>query len=121
MNASAATLIHEARTRAGLSQAELARRAGTSQAVISAYENGRRDPTFDHLLEILAASGHTLSARLRSAGAPEPAAAGRLAIDSDEDDDRILENLLLSPTERLRKMGALRPFVTRYRGALARR
>ncbi len=33
------------RRRQGSAQAELARRAGTSQPVISAYEHGRRDPT----------------------------------------------------------------------------
>jgi transcriptional regulator with XRE-family HTH domain len=121
MNATAATLIHEARLRAGLSQRELARRALTSQAVISAYENGRRDPTFDHLREILAATGHTLSARLRPAAAVAMAPNDAAAIDSDEDDDRILENLRLSPARRLRKMGAMRRFAARYRGALPRR
>ncbi|MDQ3470739.1 MAG: helix-turn-helix domain-containing protein, partial [Actinomycetota bacterium] len=40
-----AALIRTTRTRAGLTQAELARRAGTSQPVISAYEHGRRDPS----------------------------------------------------------------------------
>ena len=39
------TLIRAARRRAGLTQAELARRAGTSQPVVSAYEHGRRDPS----------------------------------------------------------------------------
>jgi len=51
----AASLIHEARIRAGLSQRQLARRARTSQAVISAYENGKRDPGFAHMLELVRA------------------------------------------------------------------
>ena len=119
MQANAAAVIHEARVRAGLSQRALAERAATSQAVISAYENGRRDPTFDHLAAIVAATGHALTVSL---GPTAPATAASLtAIDSDDEDDRILENLRLSPAERLRKMGAFRAFVAKHRGALARR
>jgi len=43
-----------------LSQAELARRAGTSQPVISAYERGRRDPTFSTLRRLVEATGDRL-------------------------------------------------------------
>jgi transcriptional regulator with XRE-family HTH domain len=42
--ATAAALLREARRRAGLSQTELAVRAGVAQSVISAYETGRREP-----------------------------------------------------------------------------
>lgn len=60
-------LIRQARTRNGLTQAALARRAGTSQPVISAYEHGRRDPSISTLARILAASGETLEVRGRRA------------------------------------------------------
>ena len=43
-----AQLIEAVRRRHGLTQVELARRAGTSQPVVSAYEHARRDPTFRH-------------------------------------------------------------------------
>ena len=124
MKGSAATVIHEARTLAGLSQRELARRAGTSQAVISAYENKRRDPVLAHLVAIVQAAGYELDLRLVDR---EPAtgvtANARVweAADSAEDDDRILDNLRLSPAGRLRRMGAFRDFSAKHRGALQRR
>jgi len=56
-----ASAIRSARTRAGLSQAELAARAGTSQATLSAYETGRRDPTAGTLIRLLGAAGARLA------------------------------------------------------------
>jgi transcriptional regulator with XRE-family HTH domain len=53
----AAKTLREARKRAGLTQAELARRARTSQATISAYERGRKDPSVATLSRLLAAMG----------------------------------------------------------------
>jgi transcriptional regulator with XRE-family HTH domain len=55
-----ASLIRAVRRRQGLSQAELARRAGTSQPVISAYEHGRRDPSFETLRRLVEAGGEQL-------------------------------------------------------------
>jgi transcriptional regulator with XRE-family HTH domain len=53
--------IREARTRAGLTQADLARRSGTSQATLSAYENGRKEPSVSTLTRILGAAGAQLT------------------------------------------------------------
>jgi transcriptional regulator with XRE-family HTH domain len=55
-----AQLIETVRRRHDLTQAELARRAGTSQPVVSAYENGRRDPTFHTLRKLIEAGGERL-------------------------------------------------------------
>lgn len=55
-----AALLRAVRRRQGLTQAELARRAGTSQPVVSAYEHGRRDPTFGTLAKLVAAGGERL-------------------------------------------------------------
>lgn len=55
-----AALLTRARKRAGLTQAELARRAGTSQPVISAYEHGRRDPSIETLRRLVRATGAEL-------------------------------------------------------------
>lgn len=52
-----AQLIAAARRRAGLTQAELAALAGTSQPAISAYEAGRRSPSVATLQRLLAACG----------------------------------------------------------------
>lgn len=65
------TLLRAARIRQGLSQSELARRAGTSQPVISAYERGRRDPTHATLRRLIEATGERL---LLDAAVPAPGA-----------------------------------------------
>lgn len=56
----AASLLREARTSAGLSQAELARRAGVTQSVVSVYESGRRQPSVATLAALVAATGYEL-------------------------------------------------------------
>ncbi|WP_167147108.1 helix-turn-helix transcriptional regulator [Actinomyces sp. ZJ308] len=47
-----AELVYAARTRAGLTQTELARRMGTQQSVISAIENGGQVPSVSTLWRI---------------------------------------------------------------------
>jgi DNA-binding XRE family transcriptional regulator len=53
----AGTLIREARRRADISQHELARRAHTSQATLSAYESGNKQPSIPTVVRILEAAG----------------------------------------------------------------
>lgn len=60
MNTWAGNLIRLARHDAGLSQRELARRAGTSQATLSAYEAGRKSPSFETLVRVVRAAGQDL-------------------------------------------------------------
>lgn len=55
-----AELLVEARRSAGLSQAELARRAGTSQAMVARYETGVASPTVRTLRRLLRAAGRDL-------------------------------------------------------------
>jgi transcriptional regulator with XRE-family HTH domain len=59
----AAEAIREARRRSALTQAELAARSGTSQATVSAYEAGRKQPSAATLARILAAAGQRLALR----------------------------------------------------------
>ena len=59
----AATTLRAARRRAGLSQEELAERAGTSHATVSAYENGRKQPAVETFGRLLAATGTRLLTR----------------------------------------------------------
>jgi transcriptional regulator with XRE-family HTH domain len=56
-----AASLRAARRSAGLTQAELARRAGTSQATVSAYEHGRKLPSVETLGRLLAAAGARLA------------------------------------------------------------
>lgn len=56
----AADLLCEARRRAGISQAELARRSGVPRTVVNAYERRRREPGVDVLERLLRAAGYRL-------------------------------------------------------------
>ncbi len=55
------SLISEARRRAGITQTELAERAGTTQPTVSAYENAKKLPTIPVLAELLSACGVELA------------------------------------------------------------
>ena len=50
-------LIRDARLRAGVSQASLARRAGTSQAAVSRIERGLEQPSPERIEALLASLG----------------------------------------------------------------
>ena len=50
-------LIKEARRRAGLSQADLAERVGTTQSAIARLERGRTSPTLERTRELIRACG----------------------------------------------------------------
>jgi uncharacterized protein len=58
-------VLREARRRAGLTQTELAARAGVTQSVISAYEAGHRQPALSTLAALVEAAGYELDLRLR--------------------------------------------------------
>lgn len=60
-----AALLGRVRRAAGLSQSELARRAGTSRTTVSAYENGRKSPTLDTANRLLDEAGYDLDATAR--------------------------------------------------------
>ena len=76
--------LRRAREEAGLSQAALAARARTSQATISAYESGRKQPSVDTLSRLLAATGRRLTAERALPREPSPqehARAARILVD----------------------------------------
>ncbi len=58
----AGRLIESARLEAGLSGAELARRAHTSRPTLAAYEHGVKSPTLETATRLLAAAGFRLDA-----------------------------------------------------------
>ena len=63
------SLLARARRDAGLTQRELARRAGTAVAVVGDVENGRYSPTVRQLRRLLAAAGYQLTAEIKPLGA----------------------------------------------------
>ena len=63
-------MLRDARRRAGLTQQQLAARAGVTQSVISAYESGHRQPALTTLAALIAASGFDLDVRLRRRPVP---------------------------------------------------
>jgi ribosome-binding protein aMBF1 (putative translation factor) len=65
----------EARQAAGLTQADIAARMGTSQSVIARLENARHMPTFDMVARYAAAIGRRLDIRLVPSGSGHNAAA----------------------------------------------
>lgn len=67
--AAPSSLLREARKRAGLSQSDLAHRAGVTQSVISAYESGARQPSVPTLERLIAATGFDLGLQLEE---PKP-------------------------------------------------
>jgi transcriptional regulator with XRE-family HTH domain len=86
----AARILREARARAGLSQRELARRAGTSQSVVSRIESGATSPSADTLRNLVAAAGFEVTAAL----APLPVADSHMLAD-------VRRILALTPEQRL--------------------
>jgi hypothetical protein len=63
--ASPSSLIRDARRSAGLTQGQLAERAGTSQAAIARYESATASPSVATLERILSAAGKTLTLGVR--------------------------------------------------------
>ena len=61
----AGAVLRQARKRAGLSQVELATRAGVTQSVISAYESEQRQPSIPALARLIEAAGYELTLGLR--------------------------------------------------------
>jgi transcriptional regulator with XRE-family HTH domain len=95
-------VIRRAREEAGLSQSELAQRAGTSQAAISVYESGRKKPSVETLSRILTAAGARLA--VEPAPAERPKQNGRRLLDV-----LALAEALPSRHERVLRYPPLRP------------
>jgi transcriptional regulator with XRE-family HTH domain len=85
-------IIREARTRARLSQTDLAMRVGRDRAQIARWESNAVQPAFETLLELVAACGFELEFLLR----PRELDAG--------EDARLGRSVVRSPQERVRRM-----------------
>jgi uncharacterized protein len=60
----AGSVLRQARHRAGLTQRELASRAGISQSVVAAYESGTREPSLATLAALVESTGIALTVGL---------------------------------------------------------
>lgn len=72
-------MVDEIRARSGLSQAELARRAGLPRSVVNTYVRGNREPGADTLARLAAAGGFELGLVSRAPGVDKERA-GRLLV-----------------------------------------
>ena len=101
----ASALVVQARQLTGLTQVQLAERAGTSRSAISAIEHGKRDPGLEGLQKILVAAGFDLLTHL----APH------------DDHDDVLKALdtRLDPESRQKRKAAMREFGSELREAMS--
>lgn len=103
---SAATLIKESRRASGLTQAELADRAGMTQPVIARLEREGANPRLSTLEKVIAATGQSLEL------ATGPG--------SGIDETMIVADLKLSPDQRLRRFEELYDFARVFGGIALR-
>lgn len=97
-------LVERARMDAGLSQRDLARRAGTTQAVIARIEAGLVSPRWDTVESLLAAAGFELRPHVD----PAPVQGSHMLSD-------VRRILRLSPEDRIREVASLNRFVAAAR------
>lgn len=97
-------ILKSARTAAGLSQRELARRARTAQSVVARAELGENSPSWDTMVRLLRASGHRLRATLEKVP--------RVDRSELEDIPRILR---MTPEQRLDEVAQVSRFVAAAR------
>jgi len=64
MSTMGSDFVREARKRAGLTQRELAEKAGTTQSAIARLESGRTQPSFDAVVRLVRLCGMDLHTRL---------------------------------------------------------
>ncbi|MGB7684149.1 MAG: helix-turn-helix transcriptional regulator [Solirubrobacterales bacterium] len=74
-----ASMVDQICRRSGLSQAELARRAGIPRSVLNVYLHGRREPSAEALLKLATAGGFDLELAERKPPV-DPDRAGRILV-----------------------------------------
>ena len=111
----AGAIVAEARTRAGLTQQQLADRSGTSQPAIARLESGHASPTFTTVERLVAAAGFALRIDLIPTTAPDPVVE---RYKRDVDRTLLRENLRKTVDERLRSLIELQDFGRELRRAV---
>jgi transcriptional regulator with XRE-family HTH domain len=110
----AASILRDARTVAGLSQRELAVRAGTAQSVVGRIEAGTVSPTIETLTRLLAAADCELELRLQPSSRRDPMVE---AYKAGVDQSLLIENLRKTPRERIENLMAMQRFTAQVRRA----
>lgn len=90
-------IIREARRRAGLTQAELAQRARTTQSAIARWETGKTQPSWEKLQELVACCGLEVTISIGER--------------RDAEERALEQRRAMSPLERLRYLMSALPFV----------
>ncbi len=100
----AAELLKSARTQAGMTQRDLAKRARTAQSVVARVELGETNPSLRTLNRLVKAAGFNISAELEAIPTLDPTLM--------DDVPRILR---MSPEERLREVAQVSRFIAAAR------
>jgi transcriptional regulator with XRE-family HTH domain len=111
--------IRAARERAGFTQSELARRAGTAQSAIARIEQGHTQPSLDTARRIVAAAGFNLGISLTPREEPRDRVVD--AYKGGIDRTLLRENLAKTVDRRLRDMEAFRKSAAELRVAVQHR
>ena len=103
----AATLLRNARSKAGLTQAALARRLGKSQPSVAGLERRGANPTVETLEEVLHATGHRLELRAVKHA-------------SSVDEALVASYMRMNPAERLRNFQSAHDSLAELKAATTR-
>ena len=101
------TALAAARRAAGLTQSDLAHRAGTSQSAVARIEQGSTSPTLATVSRLAAAAGLAVRLELEPHAAPDPVIE---AYKRDVDRSLLRENLRKTVDERIRMLAELQEF-----------
>jgi transcriptional regulator with XRE-family HTH domain len=105
MNMSGSEIVKMVRLRAGLTQAEVASRCGTTQSAIARIERGGSEPSVTRVESIARACGFDVNVSITP-------------IDANEE-ETFRRNLLLSPQERMQRVVNAGRFILAGRSAMA--
>lgn len=107
-------VLREARRRSGLTQRDLAERAGTSQSAIARIERGQSSPTLATLERLLGSAGFEVALQLVPRPPVDPVIE---AYKRDVDRTLLRENLKKSVDDRLRSLVELQEAARELRNA----
>jgi predicted transcriptional regulator len=97
-------LLRTARTRAAISQRELAEKAGTAQSVVARIELGENSPSWETFTRLIRGAGYVLRAELE-----------RVPVVDRSMLDDVPRILAMSPQQRLEEVAQVSRFLTAAR------